>query len=162
MKKVFKFFVLFMSVIMLTACVEIKTKDEYYKTEEIKSNKKIMMSIDCSDILYNMESLDEGLEEYIPEFGLILPDTYFPIKDGDTAYDVLVRAVKQNKIQLETQGLFGKKEIEGINYIYNSSCGDSSRWIYKINGEIQQPVCNISKLSAGDIVQWVFVCEEEE
>lgn len=149
-------------VIMLTACVEIETKENYYKPEKIDSSKQIMMSIDCSDILHNMENLDDGLEEYIPEFGLIIPDTYFPIKEGDTPYDVLIRAVKENKIQLETQGLFGKKEIEGINYIYNSSCGERSRWICKINGKIQQPVCNVYKLSAGDIVQWVFVCEEEE
>lgn len=162
MKKPFRLFLTLLSVLVLSGCVEIKTKDEYYKTEKIKSGKQIMMSIDCSDILDNMEMLDAGLEKYIPEYGLILADTYFPIKDGDTAYDVLIRAVKENKIQLETQGMFGKKEIEGINYIYNSSCGDGSHWIYKINGKIQQPVCNIYELSAGDIVQWVFVCEEEE
>lgn len=143
-------------------CAEIQKPDEYYSVEEIESEKSVLMSVDCSDILENMDKLDSGLEEYIPEYGLIIEDKEYPIKDGDTVYDLLIRAAKENKVQTESKGFFGNKEIEGINYIYNSSCGKGSRWIYKVNGKIQQPICNDYKLKDGDIVQWIYVCNEED
>lgn len=144
--------------LLLTGCAKIQSNDEYYSTEQVESDKSVLMSVNCSEILKNMDSLDSGLEEYIPEYGLIVEDKAYPIKDGDTVYDLLIRVTKENRIQVESKGFSGSREIEGINYIYNSSCGKGSRWICKINGEIQQPVCTDYKLKDGDIVQWIYVC----
>lgn len=148
--------------LLLTGCAKIQSRDEYYSTEQIDSEKTVLMSVNCSEILKNMESLDSGLEEYIPEYGLIVEDKAYPIKDGDTVYDLLIRVTRENRIQTESKGFFGSREIEGINYIYNSSCGKGSRWIYKVNGEIQQPVCSDYRLKDGDIVQWIYVCSDTE
>lgn len=142
----------------LTSCAEIKSEDEYYSIDSIESDIKIMISIDCSDILDNMDILESGLEKYIPDYGLILEDTEYSINSEDTVYDALVRAIKDKKIRMEVKSAFGTKEVEGLNYIYNSSCGEGSRWIYKINGEIQQPVCSNYKLKDGDNIQWIYVC----
>lgn len=160
MKKIFLLAAVF---ILLTGCVKIQSKDEYYNsTEQVESEKSVLMSVNCSEILKNMDSLDSGLEKYISEYGLIVEDKAYPIKDGDTVYDLLIRVTKENRIQTESKGIFGNREIEGINYIYNSSCGKGSRWIYKVNGEIQQPVCSDYKLKDGDIVQWIYVCNDKE
>ena len=159
MKKIFLLAAVF---ILLTGCAKIQSKDEYYSTEQVESEKSVLMSVNCSEILENMDRLDSGLEKYIPEYGLIVEDKAYPIKDGDTVYDLLIRATKENRIQTESKGIFGNREIEGINYIYNSSCGKGSRWIYKVNGEIQQPVCSDYKLKDGDIVQWIYVCNDKE
>lgn len=160
MKKIFLLAAVF---ILLTGCAKIQSKDEYYNsTEQVESEKSVLMSVNCSEILKNMDSLDSGLEKYIPEYGLIVEDKAYPIKDGDTVYDLLIRVTKENRIQTESKGIFGNREIEGINYIYNSSCGKGSHWIYKVNGEIQQPVCSDYKLKDGDIVQWIYVCNDKE
>ncbi len=160
MKKIFLSAAVF---ILLTGCAKIQSKDEYYNsTEQVESEKSVLMSVNCSEILKNMDSLDSGLEKYIPEYGLIVEDKAYPIKDGETVYDLLIRVTKENRIQTESKGIFGNREIEGINYIYNSSCGKGSHWIYKVNGEIQQPVCSDYKLKDGDIVQWIYVCNDKE
>ncbi|MCI7805232.1 MAG: DUF4430 domain-containing protein [Oscillospiraceae bacterium] len=161
MKKIFISIVTAAVLLLLTGCAKIQSKDEFYSTEQIESDKSVLMSVNCSEILENMDSLDSGLEEYIPEYGLVVEDKAYPIKDGDTVYDLLIRVAKENKIQIESKGFFGNREIEGINYIYNSSCGKGSRWIYKVNGEIQQPVCSDYKLKDGDIVQWIYVCNDK-
>lgn len=162
MKKIFLLVIPVVMTVFLTSCLRIESKSDYYKTEEVKSDKKVYFSIDCSNILDHMDLLDKGLKKYIPEYGLVIPDGEYPFITGETVYDVLLRITKENKIQMESKGFFGGREIEGINYIYNSSCGRGSRWIYKVNGEIQQPVCSEYKLQDGDIIQWVYLCNNED
>lgn len=144
-------------LLVLTGC-SVKAPEEYYKTESIETDKTVLMSVDCSDIFDNMEKLDPELKDYIPEYGLVLPDKEYPIKDDDTVYDLLIRAARENRVQTESKGLFGKKEIEGINYIYTSSCGKGSRWTYTVNGNPCQPVCSDVKLNDGDVVKWTYLC----
>ena len=98
-------------LILLTGCAKIQSKDEYYSTEQVESDKSVLMSVNCSEILKKMDSLDSGLEEYIPEYGLIVEDKAYPIKDGDTVYDLLIRVTKENRIQIESKGFFGNREI---------------------------------------------------
>ncbi len=159
MKKISALLLMIIISVLFTAC--IKSKNAFYTPEPVNSDKSVMLSIDCSDILNNVNSLYEGLGKYVPEYGLVIPDAAYCFEEGDTVYDVLVNAARINKVQLETKGVFGGREVEGINYIYNSSCGSSSRWIYKVNGEVQQPVCSERKVSDGDIIQWVFVCGDD-
>lgn len=148
-------------LIFLTACGGIKSKGKFYSPKEIESDKTVFISIDCSEILDNFEKLDEGLGKYVPEYGLVIPDGEYPIEKGDTVYDVLVRVVRKNKIHMESRGGIGGKEIEGISYIYNSSCGNGSRWIYKVNGKVQQSVCSECKVENGDVIQWLYVCGDK-
>lgn len=152
--------------IILSSCDFIKTKDEYYSINSNKSDKFITMSIDCSQVLENMDMLEEGLEKYIPENGKILEETRYPISENETVYDVLLRAVKENEIQLEVQGIndnsFDSVYVEGINYIYEFSCGPESGWIYKVNDEFAQYGCNTLILNDGDKVQWIYTCNMED
>lgn len=157
---------LFCCSVFLSSCDLIKTKDEYYSVNSNESDKYITMSIDCSQILENMEKLEDGLEKYIPENGIILEETKYPISANETVYDVLTRAVKENEIQLEVQGIndnsFGSVYVEGINYIYEFSCGPESGWIYKVNDEFAQYGCNSFILNDGDKVQWIYTCSLED
>lgn len=161
MKKIFAVLLSILTMLFTTACVRIESKKKYYSTEKIESDKRVLVSIDCSDILENIDKLDRNLLDYIPEYGLVIPDGEYPFENGETVYDILLRVTKENKIQMESKGFFGGREIEGINYIYNSSCGSGSRWIYKVNGQIQQPVCSEYKVKDGDIIQWIYVCNDK-
>lgn len=161
MKKILLLFITIIMMLSMTACVKIEGRKSFYTVKPIETEKRVLLSVDCSDIISNLDKLDDSLLDHIPEYGLIIPDDEYPFESGDTVYDVLLRAAKENKVQLESKGFFGSREIEGINYIYNSSCGNGSRWIYKVNGQVQQPVCSEYKVKDGDIIQWIYVCNEE-
>ena len=85
------------------------------------------------------------------------------LRDGDTVYSVLSRAVRYNKIQMEYQGArdnpFGSVYIQGINYLYEFSCGELSGWMYRVNGKFPEYGCSLYGLSDGDVIEWVYTCD---
>ena len=86
-----------------------------------------------------------------------------PSAPGDTVYDILSRAVRYNKIQMEYQGAdknsFSSVYIKGINYLYEFSCGPLSGWMYTVNGIFPQYGCSKYELSDGDRIEWVYTCD---
>lgn len=159
------------SVVILIAVIimgtDFQTVDEYYLThiDDITPHSKtVTLSISCSDILKNYSQLTPSLksEKYVPSDGYILKDTDYVLRDGDTAFDVLYRAVRHNKIQIEFQGAddnpFGSVYVKGINYIYEFSCGETSGWIFKINGVAPNYGCSKYKLKDGDKLEWIYTC----
>ena len=99
----------------------------------------------------------------MPKDGYILNKQKYVLRDGDTAFDVLYRVVRYKKIQFEYQGAednpFGSAYVKGINYIYEFSCGESSGWVYKVNGVSPNYGCSKYQLSDGDNLEWVFTCD---
>ncbi len=162
MKKIFLMFLSAMTAVFMTSCVRISSAEKFYSYNEKENNYgKITISVECSEVLDNMSMLNEGLEDFIPKDGIIVKKSKQNFESGDTSYDVLIKALKKEKIHMESKGLFGKKEIEGINYLYNTSCGKSSRWIYKINGKIQSSVSSEYEVKNGDKIEWIYVCNSK-
>ena len=159
-------------IILLLAFVisgtKIQSVDDYYLThlDDIKEDSlTVFLSIDCSTILNNWDDLDPNLrkEKYVPSDGVILPRTEYVLRNGDTVYDILSRAVRHNKIQMEYQGAnesaYGSVYIKGINYLYEFSCGPLSGWMYKVNGEFPGYGCSKYVLKDGDVIEWVYTCD---
>lgn len=165
MKKVILPLAAIASALMISC--NIQSKEEYYNYSESAGSggNAVSISIECSQILENMDKLDPGLEEYIPENGVILPETEYSIDKDESVYSVLKRAARDNNLQLEYQGtdenVLGTVYIEGINYIYEFSCGPESGWIYKINGDYAGKGCDSYKLDAGDKIEWIYACSLE-
>jgi hypothetical protein len=105
--------------------------------------------------------LDKSLrdEKYVPEDGLILPTVDVYINEGDSVFDVLDRVTKEYKIQLEYNESPNSIYVEGINYIYEFSCGDLSGWMYAVNGEFAQVGCESYIVHDGDRIQWLYTCD---
>lgn len=120
----------------------------------------VTISIDCKSVLSNYSSLDESLKntEYIPENGIILPKTAVYLTSGATALDALKAAAKEHNIQLEYTQSPNDSYVEGINYIYEFSCGNLSGWMYKVNGNFADKGCNSLYLQDGDNIEWVYTC----
>ena len=53
---------------------------------------------------------------------------------------------------------FGSVYIQGINYLYEFSCGPLSGWMYKVNGEFPNRGCSKYELNDGDVIEWVYTC----
>lgn len=159
-------------VILLIAAVingtHIQSVDEYYLThidDITETSETVKISIRCDTILDNYDDLDSNLqsEEFVPPDGIILPGTEYVLRPGDTVFDILDRAVRYNRIQMEYQGAdknsFGSVYIQGINYLYEFSCGPLSGWMYMVNGEFPDYGCSKYELKDGDIIEWVYTCD---
>ena len=147
---------------------KIQSVDDYYLThidDITEDSETVFLSIECGTILDNWENLDPALryEKYVPSDGIILEETEYVLRPNDTVYDLLDRAVRYNKIQMEYQGAnensFGSVYIKGINYLYEFSCGPLSGWMYRVNGKFPNYGCSKYELKDGDVVEWVYICD---
>ena len=100
--------VIFLLVLVFTG-TKIQSVDDYYLThldDITPDSETVFLTIRCDTILDNWDQLDEALryEKYVPSDGVILARTEYVLRKGDTVYDILSRAVRHNKIQMEYQG----------------------------------------------------------
>lgn len=162
--------VLLLLILILVKGTRIQSVDEYYLThmEDItEDSETVTISIRCDTLLKpeNWNKLDKQLrdEKYVPEDGIILPETTYVLRKGDTAFDLLKRACRYNEIQMEYQGpdsnVYSTVFIKGINYLYDFSCGELSGWMYKVNGEFPGKGCSSYGLKDKDKIEWVYTCD---
>lgn len=144
----------FGGILILIWTINIQTKEEYYTTQnDTPQTQTITLSISCTNAIGKTEN------SYLPSDGMILNSTVYGFEDGDTVFDVLLTAVKENQIQIDyTGGDDTFVYIKGLNYLYEFDCGDLSGWMYKVNGKTPNVGCSGYTLSDGDVVEWVYTC----
>ncbi len=155
-------------LIFIFSGTKIQSVDDYYLThldDITEDSLTVFLSINCSTVFDNWDKLDPRLryEKYVPSDGFILHQTEYVLRPGDSVYDILNRAVRHNKIQMEYQGInesaYGSVYIKGINFLYEFSCGEHSGWMYKVNGKFPGYGCSKYKLKDGDVIEWVYTCD---
>lgn len=160
-------FVALFLVVVLSG-TKIQSVDEYYLThidDITEESKTVSISIRCDTVLQNWEKLDDSLksEGYIPEDGVILEETEYVLRPGDTVFDILNRVTRYNKIQMEYQGAnqnaFQSVYIQGIHYLYEYSCGPLSGWMYRVNGEYPNYGCSKYILKDQDCIEFIYTCD---
>lgn len=166
-KDILAVFSIILIIAVLINGTNIQSTEEYYLThidDITPESETVIISIRCDTILENYDDLDPSLrsDEFVPPDGVILPATEYVLRSGDTVFDILERAVRYNKIQMEYQGAdknsFGSVYVQGINYLYEFSCGPLSGWMYRVDGEFPNYGCSKYKLSDGQIIEWVYTC----
>ena len=120
---------------------------------------EVLISINCSTILNNMDQLESGLESYVPSDGVILKPTKVTLGEKATAYDALSEACRQNKIQYEYEGTGADIYIEGIANLYEFSCGQLSGWEYCVNDVFPSVGCNSYDIQDGDTIKFLYTCD---
>ncbi len=167
-KDILAVFGIVLIVAVLISGTNIQSVDEYYLThidDITPDSETVTLSIRCDTILQNYDSLDTALrfEEFVPLDGVILPPTRYVLREGDTVFDILYRAVRYNKIQMEFQGAkespFGSVYIQGIHYLYEFSCGPLSGWMYRVDGEFPNYGCSRYLLHDGQNIEWIYTCD---
>lgn len=153
-------------LVFVCAGTKIQTVDEYYLThiDDIrKDSKTVFFSIRCDTILSHWDDLDPALryEKYVPSDGVILPRTAYVLRDGDTVYDILDRAIRHNKIQMECiySANYESIYVQGIHHLYEFSCGELSGWMYMVNGKFPHYGCSKYELKDGDEIVWCYTCD---
>ena len=119
------------------------------------------LTIDCSTILYNMESLQEGKDILVPADGLILPWTAVAFYEGESVFQILDRVTKDYRIHMSSRftPLYNSAYIEAIGNLYEFDCGPNSGWMYNVNG--WYPNYGVSRyvVQDGDEIQFNYTCD---
>lgn len=161
-------FALLLLVAVLIMGTDIQSVDEYYLThiDDIgPDSETVTLTIRCDTVLANPDQLDPALREgdFIPEDGIILAETELVLREGDTVFDLLSRATRYYRIQMEYQGAdetaLGTVYVEGIANLYQFSCGEGSGWIFFVNGERYNAGSSDHVLQDGDSVEWHYTCD---
>ena len=132
--------------------LDIQLPEHYYGASPSEGNivGSVTLDIRCDALA------KEYTGEYIPEDGIILPKTVFFLKEGDTVYDLLTEAVRQNRLHLDASGSEGMKYVSGLNHLYEQAYGELSGWMFFVNGESASQSCDQYLLKDGDHVSWQY------
>lgn len=118
------------------------------------------LSICCDEVLKNLEALSEEKREIIPSDGWILQEKNVSFTEGETVFDLLLRETKSRGIHFEFvyTPMYQSAYIEGIGNLYEFDCGDTSGWVYKVNGEKPRVGCSQYTLKNSDKVEFIYTC----
>ena len=119
------------------------------------------LSISCATILDNMDLCKEEKRELVPEDGWILKPMTVTFYEGESVFNILQRTCKQQKIHMEFENtpIYNSAYIEGINNLYEFDVGNTSGWMYKVNGWFPNYGCSRYQLKDGDVIEWVYTCD---
>ena len=143
-----------LAAVCLLFCLDIQTPETYYGSDALPEGQPIgtvTMQIRC-------DTLPAGTENLPPD-GVILPETAFPLWQGDTVYDLLTRAARQNRLQLDTSGAQGMMYVSAIQYLYEQAHGELSGWMYLVNGASSSKGCDQYTPMPGDSILWAYTCD---
>lgn len=123
--------------------------------------KTCTININCSTILNNMDKLKEEKKGIVPANGVILSGCEIEVQEGDSVYDVLVRACQQNKIHMDADytPAYGSAYIKGIANLYERDCGSLSGWTYRVNGVLPSVGCSSYDANEGDVIEFLYTCD---
>ena len=140
------------AAVLFILLTDFESPAEYNKTD-LKTNAvgTVTMTISCSVL-----NGEDDKPYYIPDDGIILPETVFSITGGDTVYDILIEASKTYNIQIDNRGSDTSAYIAGIRYLYEYEYGELSGWMYRVNGSFPDVGCQSYHLSDGDAVEWLY------
>ena len=144
-------------------------KQEVVEEKNVQQQPKkrfVTITIQAKTLLNHWDLLDPSLqsEAYVPKNGVILKQTkYELLSEKDSVWDVLQRATREHKIQLEYQGanenMYNSVYIEGINHLYEFSAGPLSGWMYAVNGVYPNYGCSQYVLKDGDSIVWNYTVD---
>lgn len=118
---------------------------------DTNSSCTVTISIRC-------DTVKDSNKKHIPSDGIILDETEIEIVNGETVYDVLSEICKNKNILFSSNMGY----IEGINNLYEMDFGESSGWVYFVNGEAPSVGCGSYELSDGDEILWCYTRGPED
>ncbi len=121
---------------------------------------KCSVCVRCDTALLSA-ALPEQNAAMLPANGIILYEKEIVFNENDTAFDVLLRELRERKIHMEFNRTPGTKSayIEGIANLYEFDCGELSGWMFKYNGTFPSVSCSELTVSDGDVLEWLYTCD---
>ena len=114
-----------------------------------------MLSVRCDNAVAAADTLP-------PETAaILLADTTVAFGDGESVFDVLLRAARAAGLHLEFEKtpLYGGVYVEGIGNLYAFDGGELSGWVYAVDGVFPEVSASAYVLADGDTVEWIYTCD---
>lgn len=120
-----------------------------------------VISVDCVTALDHADEMSDTLAAVLPEDGMILPAQTVSFYEGESAFDLLQRVCRENKIPLEftKTPVYDSAYIEGIGNLYEFDLGPGSGWHYCVNGVYPAYSGSEYTLCDGDVLQYRYTCD---
>ena len=114
------------------------------------------VSISCAALLDNMDKLAQNKRPLVPADGVLLPETQVTFSAGESAFDVLQRVCRDNKLHMESSFtlLYNSAYIEGIGNLYEFDAGSLSGWMYAVNDWFPNYGCSRYQLNHCARLSW--------
>ncbi len=89
---------------------------------------------------------------------VILSTTQVYISDGDTVFDQLLKAVSEDRINIDYTGsrTAGTIYVRSIDGLAEFDHGSMSGWTYYVNGIMPDVSCASYEIHEGDVVEWIY------
>ena len=118
------------------------------------------VSVHCQNALTSDSGLNQSIREVLPQDGVILQAQNVNYEEGETAFDVLSRELRNRNILFEynENPMFNSAYIEGINHLYEFDCGAQSGWLYFVNGKSPGSGCSQYVVQPGDYIEFIYTC----
>jgi len=132
------------------------------ETEKTEGVLKCTFSINCSTVFDNLDKINAGIVEALPADGWIYPAKEVEFAEGDSVFDILLRVTRDEGIHMESNSnpALKSKYVEGIHNLYEFDAGELSGWTYKINGKGMGYGSSSSYPKDGDVIEWVYTCDQ--
>ena len=139
---------------------KVETDSQEPLEEEKKENQplnKCYITIKCDSII---EKSDFKNYKHISPDGIILSDAEIEFNDGETVFDVLLKATTQSNISIDytKNPLYNSVYIKGINYLNEFDFGKFSGWMYKVNDVSPTKGCSQYKVNNCDRIEFYYNC----
>ena len=120
----------------------------------------VTLIISVASVLNNMEKLPDGKAELVPQNGIVFSSSVV-FYEGESVFNVLQREVRRNRIHMESVNtpIYNSAYVKGINNIYEFDLGESSGWMYSVNGIFPNYGSSRYILSDGDVIKWSYTCD---
>lgn len=140
--------------------LDIRTPGEY-RPQAPENGITVRVGAECTSVLSHLGSIDADINQYseIPEDGMILPLGEVVLPEGATAFDALDAAARAENIPVDRVGSTYGVYVRGIGNVYEFGFGGESGWTYRVNGESPQISAGAYRLSEGDTVEFIYICE---
>ena len=152
-------------IAFLISGTKIQSVEEYYLThvDDITPDAETVTLTILNDRAYaERDKINPEIHPYLTADGVVLGKTTYVLRDGDTVFDVLNRATRHERIQMEYQGadlnIYNSIYIQGINYLYEFACGSLSGWMYSVNGEFPTKGVSQYAVKNGDDIIFRYTC----
>ncbi len=117
------------------------------------------LAIDCKTAAAKEEYLAKYDERILPRDGVILARTAVEFTEGETVCDILLRVAKAHGIVISKSGRGSFAYIRGIGGLMEFGCGNSSGWLYQVNGALPGIGVDVYKVKAGDAISFRYTVE---
>ena len=121
---------------------------------------RIYLTVDARSA-YNHPGLPSEVRAQLTGSGMLMSAAQLTMPI-ESKLDATFRVLEISGIPVVSEETDGGTFITSIKGVANGSCGESSRWAVKINGEEVDLSVDQIELKSGDEVVLIYVCDENE